>query len=132
MTVSAIEKQDQSEMTRAERTRSRRTFRPNVDIIEREDELTVLADMPGACDDDIDIRFENAGLTIFGRTTDRQPEETDYLSREFAVGDFVRSFQVSENIDIGRISAEYTDGVLTLHLPKTEKAKPRRISVKTA
>ncbi len=131
MSVSPIEKQDQGELSRAEQTRARRTFRPSVDIIEQNDELMVVADMPGARPDDIDIQFEKGTLTIYGKVPDRQPEETNYLSREYAVGDFWRTFQVSEAIDAASINAEFANGVLTLHLPKTAKAKPRKISVKS-
>ena len=52
-----------------------------------------------------------------------------YFLREYGVGDYYRSFQISEAIDAGKISAEYADGVLTLHLPKTEAVKPRKIAV---
>ena len=56
-------------------------------------------------------------------------KELDYLLREYGVGDFYRAFQVSEVIDPSRIQAEYSGGVLTLHLPKSEAAKPRKIAV---
>jgi HSP20 family molecular chaperone IbpA len=131
MSVSPIEKQDQGELSRAEQTRARRTFRPSVDIIEQNEELMVVADMPGARPDDIDIQFEKGTLTIYGKVSDRQPEDTNYLSREYAVGDFWRTFQVSEAIDPSAISADFANGVLMLHLPKTAQAKPRKISVKS-
>lgn len=112
-----------------ERTRTGRTYRPNVDIIEREHELLVLADMPGARPDSIDIRFENGTLTISGKVEARQQSDTRYLLAEYGVGDFLRSFTVSEIVDATKISAEYVDGVLTLHLPKLEAAMPRKIRV---
>jgi len=117
----------QAEVT--ERTRSGRMYRPSVDIIEQPDELVLMADMPGACPDHIDVRFENGTLTIDGKVKDRQPENTDYLLREFGIGDFYRTFQVNETINAERISAEFSNGVLTLHLPKIEAAKPRKIQV---
>ena len=117
--------------TQVERTRSRPYFQPNVDIIEAADELTVLADMPGASADSVDIQFENGTLTIHASVPDRHAN-ANFLRREYGVGDFYRTFQVSELIDASRINAEYEDGVLTLHLPKAEAAKPRKINVKGA
>lgn len=113
----------------AERTRGGRYYRPQVDIVEGADELTVFADMPGLSSDQIDIDFERGTLQIFGHVTARQPDGVKYQRREFGVGDFYRSFQVSEEIDASRISADYAQGVLTLHLPKSSAAKPRKIAV---
>jgi len=87
--------------------------------------------MPGAHPDQIDINFENGVLTINGRVEKRLPEGASVLHCEYGVGDFFRSFQLGETIDPERITAEYKDGVLTVHLPKTEAAKPRKISVRT-
>jgi len=87
--------------------------------------------MPGMEAGDVDVHFENGTVTIYGRVRDRQGENTDYLLREYGVGDFHRSFEVSEAINAEGISAEYANGVLTLHLPKTEAVKPRKIVVKT-
>ncbi len=129
-TESALNKRpEETATTQVERTRSRPYFYPNVDIIETADELTVLADMPGMRPDDVDIQFENGTLTIHGTVHDRQPEGTSYLRREYGVGDFYRTFQVSELIDASKINAAYENGVLTLHLPKAEAAKPRKITV---
>lgn len=114
-----------------ESTRAGACFRPNVDILEQPEELLVLADMPGATAEDTDIDFEDGTLTIHARVAPRQPQGTEYLLREYNVGDFYRTFQVSEAIDSAHISAEYADGVLTLHLPKAEAAKPRKIRVKS-
>ena len=119
------------EVTPAEHTRSGRYYRPNVDILEQADELIVLADMPGASGDAIDIHFEDGNLTIHAKVEARQDEKTEYLVREYGVGDFYRTFRISEAIDASKITAEYADGVLTLHLPKAEEAKPRKIAVKT-
>jgi len=122
---------EEATLVQTERTRSRPQFFPNVDIVENAEELLVLADMPGIKAEDVDINFENGTLTLHGKVADRQPENTNYLLREYEVGDFHRSFQVSEAIDAEKIYAEYHDGVLTLHLPKTEAVKPRKIAVKT-
>ena len=61
----------------------------------------------------------------------RQDEDHEYLLREYGTGDYYRTFQVSEAVDASKITADYSDGVLTLHLPKTEAVKPRKIEVKT-
>ena len=116
----------------AEHTRGGRCYRPHVDILESENELTVLADMPGTAADRIDVKFEEGTLAIHGRVEPRQPDDTRYAIQEYGVGDYFRTFQVSEAIDPGRITAEYTDGVLTLHLPKAEASKPRRIAVQSS
>jgi len=115
-----------------ERTRNGRHYVPNVDIFETPEELTLLADLPGVDGQDVDIHFENGELSIYGKVKERQPEGTTYLLREYGTGDFHRTFQISESIDSARISAEYNDGVLTLHLPKVEAVKPRKIAVKTS
>ncbi|MEN6458136.1 MAG: Hsp20/alpha crystallin family protein [Thermoguttaceae bacterium] len=118
-----------AEEAAAERTWAGRSFRPNVDILEREDELLVVADVPGATSDSIDVKFEDGTLEIHAVAPPRHAEYGDFLLREYAVGDYYRTFQVSEAIDAAKISAKYADGVLTLRLPKAEALKPRKISV---
>ena len=105
MTTQAIEKPVDTEVTPRERTRNRRTYRPNVDIIEKSDELLLIADMPGTTTENIDVRFENGEMTIFGKVPERQKEEVRYVSQEYGVGDYLRTFQVSEAIDAEKISA---------------------------
>lgn len=118
-----------AEQARAERTRCGRCYRPNVDILEKPDELLVLADVPGATPETIDVKFEDGTLTIHAQVEPRQDAQTQYLFNEYGVGDFHRSFDVSEAVDAAKITAEYADGVLTLHLPKAEAVKPRVIKV---
>ena len=122
---------DEGQEASAERTRSGQWFRPPVDILEKSDELLLVTDLPGAKSDAIDIHFEDGVLTITGTVAPRYDEQTSFLWREYGVGDFHRSFRVSEQVDANRIQAEYTDGVLTVHLPKAEEAKPRKIQVQT-
>jgi HSP20 family protein len=128
---STVPKSAAEEVPSAEHTRSGVCFRPNVDIVELADELVVLADVPGADGDNIDVDFEDGKLSIYAKVDSRQDEDTPYVVREYGVGDFHRTFQVSEAIDASKIAAELVDGVLKLHLPKAESAKPRKISVKT-
>ena len=113
----------------AEMTRSAQCYRPMVDIVEDAQELRILADMPGVSSEAIDIDFEDGALTILGRVPNRRGENVKYLWEEYGVGDFYRVFQIGETIDAGRISADYAEGVLTVHLPKVEAVKPRKITV---
>ena len=117
------------ETAAVERTRCGTCYRPNVDIREQNDELLVVADVPGARGDSIDVKFENGMLEIYAAVSPRQHEGPNYLLYEYGVGDYYRTFQVSEAIDAQKISADYADGVLTLHLPKAEAARPRKIAV---
>lgn len=128
---SSIAKTGTDEVASAEHTRCGRFYRPSVDILERAEELVVLADVPGTAAEDIDVDFEDGTLTIHAKVKPRQDDNTEYLLHEYGVGDYYRTFQVSEAIDPSKISADLVDGVLTLHLPKTEATKPRKISVKT-
>ena len=106
---------------------------PSVDIIENDVELLLLADVPGAQAGDIDVDYERGRLTIQARVTPRQPEDrARYLVREYGVGNYRRSFEVGEGIDADRIRAQVADGVLTLHLPKSQALQPRRIAVQSA
>ncbi len=131
-TEKTISKPTAEQAATAERTRCGQCYRPNVDILEQGDELLVLADVPGARADSIDVNFEDGTLEIHALVEPRQNDDQDYLLREYGVGDYYRTFHVSEAIDAGKISANYADGVLTLHLPKAEAAKPRKIAVGAA
>ena len=105
------------------------TFVPRFDIWEGDDELLLFGDLPGVDVDDLDIRFENRELTIHGNVSPRY--EGEMLYGEYGIGDFHRTFTIGDAIDAEKISAEMHSGVLKLHLPKSEKVKPRRIEVKT-
>ena len=118
--------------TACERTRGGRCYRPNIDIIEGAEELTLVADLPGATSEAIDVRFEDGKLAIYGSVKAREPNGARLLLQEYGVGDFHRSFEVSEAIDPDKISADFQNGVLTLHLPKSAAARPRKITVKQA
>ena len=96
----AFERQNETEQTR-----SGSFYRPDVDILEVADELVVHADVPGARSEDIDINFEDGALTIYAKIAER-PVTGPVLLREYGVGDFRRTFRVSEQIDAGRISAQ--------------------------
>jgi HSP20 family protein len=131
-TETGLEKRSPREPARGtEHPWSARYYSPSVDIVETRDDLLLHADMPGVHAGDIDIRFENGELSIHGKTTGRRAENLNFLLREYELGDFYRTFAISEAIDTEKIAAEFKDGVLVLRLPKIEKAKPRKIAVKT-
>lgn len=105
------------------------TLSPRVDILETDDEMRLVAELPGVKPEDVDIRFENGELTIHGR---RVPSHQG-LQRaqwEYEVTNYFRAFRVNERIASDKIHAELKNGILTVHLPKTESARPRRIAVK--
>jgi len=104
------------------------TYTPRVDILETEDELLLFADMPGVREGEVDIRFENGELTLHARVA-AIPENPRTFLNEYGVGDYFRTLTINEEIDPGKISADYKQGVLTVKLPKREEVKPRRISI---
>lgn len=114
-----------------ERTLGGTTYSPRFDIWENEDEMILYGDLPGVMPEDLDVRFENPVLTIHGTVN---PRHTDikFLGGEYGIGDFHGTFTIGEAIDSARISAELKNGVVTVHLPKNEKVKPRRIEVNAA
>jgi len=112
-----------------EHLRGDRFYSPAVDILEKGDEILVIADVPGTRPEDVDVEFEDGLLTVHAKVQPRYPEGVEFLRQEYGVGDYLRSFQVSEAIDAAKITAEYANGVLTLHLPKSAGLRPRKIAV---
>jgi HSP20 family protein len=129
-TTNAVDKRTGREVGSQEPTRAMPRYRPLVDIEEHGDELRMIAEVPGARPEDIDINYEKGILTLHARVKPRQPDSVNYLIREYGIGDYYRAFEVSETIDASQISADYSDGVLVLHLPKAEKAKARKVEVR--
>jgi HSP20 family protein len=99
-----------------------------VDIYESADEIVLQCDMPGVKPQDLDVRFEKGELSLFGKVQPRQAP-AEYAAEEYGVGDFYRSFTIAREIDPEKISAEYREGVLTVHLPRQAKPKPKRIAI---
>ena len=106
---------------------------PAMDVSETEDEVLVHADLPGLSKDQIKITLENNVLTIRGE----KQQESDKKDKQFhrserSYGSFTRSFRLPTDVETGKISASYKDGVLNLTLPKSESAKPKEIEVAVA
>ncbi|MDP8245995.1 MAG: Hsp20/alpha crystallin family protein [Candidatus Hinthialibacter antarcticus] len=100
---------------------------PPVDIIEYKDKLVLQADVPGVAKDAVKVNVENNVLTLEANHAVDAEHEATY--REYELANFYRQFEFSEQIDADKISAELKNGVLTLHLPKVEKVKPKQIPV---
>lgn len=106
---------------------------PPVDISETDEAVHIAAELPEVKKNDVKVILENGVLTLQGERR-LEPEQEDHKIHrvERSYGQFVRSFTLSDVIDDTKVKAEFKDGVLHLHLPKSEKAKPRTIEVKVA
>ncbi len=113
-----------------EKTRELYEASPTVDIYENEDEILLHADMPGVVKDDISVNIDNGTLSLSGVRKLASKGLANW--EEFSDVEYIRSFSVPQTIDVERVEAELKDGVLRLHLPKSEAAKPRQIEIKTA
>ncbi len=129
MTADEIKKAEKQVATgRGESTKGLPTFIPQVDIHEDAKVITVQADMPGVGKEGVNINIKDDQLTINGRVSLPAEGET-LLHKEYEVGNYFRQFTLSEIIDQGKITAKMADGVLTLILPKAEKAVPKKIEI---
>ena len=106
---------------------------PLVDITEDEKEYTIKAELPDVKKDDVKISVQNDALSITGeRKYEKEEKNKKYHRVERAYGSFSRSFTVPEDADADRVSAEFKDGLLQVHLPKSEKVKPKTVEVKVS
>lgn len=105
---------------------------PACTVYETQDEYVFLAELPGWTREQVSINFENQTLTLSGRRDLPNGDGRQYHRIEGFYGQFSRSFTVPGVVDFKRVEAQMKDGVLTVHLPKSEEAKPRQIEVKTA
>ena len=106
---------------------------PSVDISEDAAEWLVKADLPEVKKEDVKVTVENGALTITGeRRFEKEEKGKKYHRIERSYDNFVRSFSLPEGADSAKVAAEFKDGVLKVHLPKGEGAKPKAIEVKVA
>ena len=105
-------------------------FRPDVDIVERPEEFLVMADFPGVDEDHIDVRLEEGVLSIDAAQAAEVDSTWTPVYAEYRLGGYHREFTLSEAIDTEAIRAKMRDGVLELHLPKSQRHRPRQIEVK--
>jgi len=108
------------------------TLMPPVDIVEDANGITVTADLPGVDPDDLVIRVEGRSLTLEAPLRLGEADAVSFVYSEVRASRYRRSFELSGELDTGAIQADLRDGVLKLRLPKSERAKPRRIEVRAA
>jgi HSP20 family molecular chaperone IbpA len=115
--------------SKEESTMPARLFLPQTDIFETSEALTLVLEMPGVDKGSVEVKVESDVLNIEGRVDFSNYDGLQPLYTEYNVGHYARSFRLSSKIEQEGISAELRDGVMTLVLPKAEKAKARKIKV---
>ena len=126
---------DNTRVTRTEQAGAdvpQRAQAPAVDIVETDVGITLLADMPGVSTDRLNVKVEGENLTIEGRAQVDVPDNIELLHGEVQTPYFRRTFALSRELDAAKIEATLRNGVLRMHIPKSEEAKPKRIEVKVA
>ena len=131
MTEQELAVRNKQEVTREEPTRPGRAYQPDVDIYETPEALWLWADMPGVDEKRIAIDLANGVLTIEGVVVLEDYKELEPVYTEYNVGNYLRRFSISSDIDVDAIKARMANGVLELELPKAEKARPRKIAIAT-
>jgi HSP20 family protein len=111
-----------------EPVQQRETVAPPVDVYENSDELLLMADVPGANQDGIEVQLDKGQLTIRAKRVEETPGHA--LANEFRSADYLRMFSVPQGIEAAQIDAQLSHGVLRLRLPKSQALRPRRIEVK--
>jgi len=105
---------------------------PRVDIIDRESELVIRAELPGVKKDDLDVSLNDNSVTIRGTTKKEETEEKgEYYRREMSYGEFSRTVALPSEVDRAKAKAVFKDGILELTLPKAETAKRNSIRIDT-
>ena len=120
---------EKKELEGSEKTVPGRYYIPSTDVYETNDGLTLVMEMPGVDKDSVDVSLENDILRVDGRIDFARYRDAEPVYTEYNVGHFTRSFSLSDRVDRDGIAAKLNDGVLTLTLPKSAAARPRRISI---
>lgn len=114
-----------------ELTRPMERLGPRVDVIDREEEVVVRAEIPGVQKEDLDITVVENAVTIRGTTRFEEREEKgEYYRAEMARGDFARTVGLPSSVDPDHCGAEFRDGILTLRMPKVSRGKRRRVEIR--
>lgn len=114
------------------RSAGARVYRPLTDIVETDEGVTLMLEVPGVPADGLDVTLEKRVLTIRGKVHYTRRDKLQLAYAEYGEGDYERSFTLSDDFDPDKIEAEIANGVLTLTLPRAAEAQPRKIAVKGA
>jgi HSP20 family protein len=105
-------------------------WNPKVDIYEEEDQIVLTAELPGVDKKGIEVDVKDGVLTLKGeRSADNEVREKNYHRKERSFGRFERSFKLQRDVDTGKITADYKDGILKVSIPKPEEVKPKQITI---
>jgi HSP20 family molecular chaperone IbpA len=121
---------DRAATTREDTRASEKYLKPAVNIIEMEEGLKLMADIPGATKESLDVNVDKGILTISAQATHEMPGRPLYT--EFELAPYYRQFQIPESLDHEKTAASYANGILTLRIAKAEVAKPRKIEIKVS
>ena len=124
-----LQKQESPAPEGVEPARQTRLYRPHVDIVDGADQVTLRVNVPGVNEERTDLTLEKNVLTIRGHVTPPSYEGFDLTSAEYGIGDFERSFQLTDEIDREGIQATVKNGVLTVVLPKVKETAKQKIAV---
>jgi HSP20 family molecular chaperone IbpA len=102
---------------------------PAVNLYEHEHEVVIVTDLPGVSEQGVDLTVEKHVLTVSGKTEGTAPAGYELRYREFTPVEYRRTFSLTSDLDANRIQATMKHGVLTITLPKSEQAKPRKIAI---
>jgi HSP20 family molecular chaperone IbpA len=129
MATQEIEKRKPSDVVQAQ-TEKKTYFQPATDVCETDNHIVIQFDMPGVSRDNVDLTVEKGTLIVTGQA---DPEEKGTaVYRETHIGDYQRTFTLSDDVDMENITAEMKAGVLTVRVAKAEKAKPKRVEIACA
>jgi HSP20 family protein len=102
-----------------------------MDAIRRQDEIELRFDLPGIDTDSIDVTVDRGVLGVSARRSEEYAEDEKLFVRERAMGSFTRRIRLSDSVDVDKIAASYDGGVLTVKVPLTERALPRKVEIST-
>jgi HSP20 family protein len=127
-TIQSVARKDDAELA----SRIKDSLVPHVDICEDKDTVTLFADLPGVAKEGLDVHIDKDTLQIYGRRSADAHAGAGGNYTEMPARDYYRAFTIGEEVDREHISAQLTNGVLKVVLPKSERAKPKKIDIKYA